>query len=108
MEAELYAAVLAVIEGNGVRSIAEDLGSKLELSLCVDSSAAEGLLKKEGLGKAKHIATQWLWVQQEVREQRLRVVKVAGTTNPADLMTKPLAAGAITTHMSNLGYNKVN
>ena len=107
MEAELYAAVLATIEANGARSLSEDLGSSMEVSLLVDSSAAEGLLKKEGLGKAKHIATQWLWVQQEVREGRLRILKVPGATNPADLMTKPLAAGTIATHLKNLGYHLV-
>eukprot|EP00974_Lingulodinium_polyedra_P029052 2800274-Lingulodinium_polyedra.AAC.1 len=58
----------------------------------IDSSAAAGLIQKEGLGKAKHISTQWLWIQQEVRGKRVQVRKVAGSTNPADLMTKPLSA----------------
>ena len=99
MEAELCAAVLGTSEAMGLQSVARDLGEDVQCSLGADSSAAVGRLQKEGLGKAKHVDTQWLWVQQQVRRKRLWIHKIPGTTNPADLMTKPLPAAAIAVHM---------
>ena len=105
MEAELYAAVLGCIEGLGVRSLSRDFGDDAaQVVLALDSSAAQGLLLKEGLGKAKHIDTQWLWVQQQRRRGEITVQKVAGATNPADLMTKPLTGATMQGHLKNLGY----
>ena len=42
-----------------------------------------------------HIEIRDLWLQKEVREGRLKVVKVLGSENPADLMTKILNIGEI-------------
>ena len=36
----------------------------------------------------KHIQVKDLWLQKEVNDGRVIVSKVAGTENPADLMTK--------------------
>ena len=58
MEAELYAAVLGVTQGEGVRALLGDYGEFVKLTIGIDSSAAMGILAKEGLGKAKHIQTQ--------------------------------------------------
>ena len=38
----------------------------------------------------KHFEIRDLWCQREVGEGKLRVAKVLGTENPADLMTKTL------------------
>ena len=38
----------------------------------------------------RHIEIRYLWLQQEVREGKLKVRKVPGIENPADLMTKVL------------------
>lgn len=107
MEAELYAAVLGVTQGEGVRALLQDFGEHVKLTLAVDSSAAMGIIAKEGLGKAKHIQTQWLWVQQARRQKRLELAKVKGTENPADLMTKMLSEAVMRKHMSKMNYQTI-
>ena len=61
----------------------------------VDSSAAIGICKRTGVGKIRHLDTRLLWIQDLVRDGRISVQKVCGTQNPADLMTKHLAAEQI-------------
>ena len=103
-EAELYAACKAASEGIGLQSLVGDLGGVAKLETFIDSSAALQLIHKQGLGKAKHIQVSWLWLQDAVRQKRLTVAKVAGTANPADLMTKGLAADRIRYLLDLLGY----
>ncbi len=102
MEAELYAAVYGLVEGIGAQNIMEDLGCTTQLHLGVDSSAAAGLMAKEGLGKANHVDTQWLWVQQEIRRKKVFLKKIPGASNAADLMTKALSQAVIDEHMKFL------
>ena len=62
-EAELYGVVRAMAQALGLRSIAKDLGETLELEVGTDSTAAEGICKRRGLGKVRHLDTNLLWVQ---------------------------------------------
>ena len=102
MEAELYSMVYGSVETKGIQSICGDMDIDVECEIYMDSSAAMGLAQKEGLGKAKHVAIHWLWVQQETREGRLKVRKVPGKENPADLMTKSLNGNEITKHLARM------
>ena len=70
----------------------------------MDASAALGLIDRQGLGKARHIETQWLWIQQPTREGRVLMNKIPGKENPADLFTKPLNREMIDGFMKTLGY----
>ena len=90
-EAEFYAVVSGVAEGLGMVSLAADLGWRMRLDVWTDSSAAKGICGRKGLGKLRHLETKWLWVQDAVRGGRMRLRKVAGERNPADLLTKPKA-----------------
>ena len=36
----------------------------------------------------RHMEVKWLWLQEEVRRGRVKVSKVLGTQNPADVLTK--------------------
>ena len=74
-------------------SLAKELGfEKLEtvVELGTDSSAAKSFVMRRGLGRMRHLEIRDLWLQREVREGRVKVVKVPGAENPADLMTKIL------------------
>ena len=46
----------------------------------------------------------YLWVQDEIRSQRLRVRRVRSEENVADLGTEPLSKTAIAKHCLTLGY----
>ena len=87
----------AVLRSKGLNSLAKELGFRhiSNVVLGTDSSAAKSFVCRRGLGKMRHIEIRDLWLQKEVREGRLKVVKVLGSENPADLMTKILNIGEI-------------
>jgi hypothetical protein len=87
-EAELYAMGTAVQEGQFIQHILEEMGVPTELKLHSDSSAARAVVARRGVGKMRHLAARQLWLQDELREGRLKVMKVPSNDNPADLMTK--------------------
>ena len=89
-ESELYAGLRTAAESLGMQSIGKDLGIDAPVELHMDSSAALSLVSRAGLGRAKHIEMQHLWLQDAVRKGRLSAHKVPSDDNPADLMTKPM------------------
>lgn len=92
-EAEFYAMIEAVVSSKGLVSLAGELGFKKMSNVIVlgmDTSAAKSFVCRRGLGNMRHIEIRDLWLQKEVREGKLKVVKVLGVENPADLMTKIL------------------
>ena len=103
-EAELYAAVHGTAEALGMQSIMKDLNINATVNVGMDASAALGLIKPQGLGKARLIETQWLWIQQATREARVLMNKIPGKENPADLFTKPLSREMIDGFMHILGF----
>ena len=103
-EAELYAASRAGSEGLGLQTWMGDLGWRVDVQLHMDSASALSLIKREGLGKAKHIEIQYLWLQEAIRRRRLVGVKVAGEANPSDLMTKHLCSERMRFLQNLLGH----
>ena len=59
--------------------------------LAIDAKATEHSLHRQGIGKLKHTDVAYLWVQDEIRSQRLRVRRVRSEENVADLGTKALS-----------------
>ena len=102
-EAELIAAVRGAAEGLAVQSLMRDFGRKCGLRIHLDSSAAIGICKCTGVGKIRHLDTRLLWTQELVRERSVEFAKIPGVENPADLMTKHLAADDISAHLVRLG-----
>ena len=66
-EAELYGVVRGATQGIGLQSIARDLGETLELEVLTDSGAAKGICMRKGIGRVRHLDTNLLWIQDEVR-----------------------------------------
>ena len=92
-EAEFYAMIDAVTRSKGLISLAKDVGFwDLEniVHVGTDSSAAKSFVSRRGLGKMRHLEIRDLWLQKEVNEGKVKVSKVKGTENPADLMIKIL------------------
>ena len=87
-EAEYYAMLKAASMASGMRAIADDLGVYMDILLYSDSKAARGIVKRSGLGKTRHLAVCYLWLQEKVARKEIEVRTVAGIENPADLMTK--------------------
>ena len=81
----------AAAEALGMQSLAADLGWQTKVQIRVDSSAAQAMASRLGLGKVRHMEVRHLWVQNAVNRQRFTLRKVSGKINPADVLTKPLA-----------------
>ena len=65
-----------------------DFGHEVSIRIFTDSTAAQGIAQRVGLGKTRHIAVHLLWLQQHMRNKVFDLCKVKGTENPADLFTK--------------------
>ena len=91
-------------EGLGVQALCRDLGLEMDVKLWTDSEACKGICNRTGLGKVKHMDVQLLWLQDAVRRERVRLGKIRGDRNPADLMTKHLGRAAIEKNLGKLGF----
>ena len=105
-EAEFYALGSAVSRALGLRSMLADLGISVTIEVVTDSSACLGTAGRLGLGKAKHISTAYLWVQQVLRDKLVTLGKVWGEVNRSDLGTKHLAAPRMWLLLGNAGYHR--
>ena len=101
-EAELYAGVKAASEMIGMKSLAKDFGHNMGMILRVDATAAMAMMSREGLGKAKHIDTQYLWVQEKLKSGEFAMEKVHTDRNPADLFTKQLTERVMSGHLARM------
>jgi hypothetical protein len=91
VDAELLAMYDGAARGLGLSSIMSEMSLKLELLLCpvcTYSSVAKSFVSTRGLGRMRHIEVKLLWLQEIVQKSRIRVSKVSGATNVADVLTK--------------------
>ena len=103
-QAELAAVVRVTAEGMGLVSVLKDFGVQETLEVRSDATAAIGMVKREGLGRVRHLAVGDLWVQQRVRQGDLSVSKWPGKENPADMMTKGVCAEDIKKHLETMHF----
>ena len=101
-ESELAGVVRGATEGLGLASVLADFGWKVSLKLCADATAAIGMVKREGLGRVRHLAVSDLWIQQRIRSKEIEIGKVPGTDNPSDMLTKGLDSLSIKRHLGIL------
>ena len=87
-EAEYYAMVEGAKRAKGVQTLLAELGVGSQIILATDSSAAKSLGSRRGTGRIRHLETKWLWLQAEVASGKIRLEKVRGDVNPADILTK--------------------
>ena len=88
-EAELYGMEKAPVDAMGFQSLLNDLGVKTEIVLHGGSSAAMAMAGRSGIGKTKHVQIKYFWLQDAVKEKRVRLERVPGLVDPADVLTKP-------------------
>ena len=70
----------------------------------IDAKATEHILHRQRIGKLKHTDVAYLWVQDKIRSQRLRVHRIRSDEHAADLGTKPLSKAVIAKQCLTLGY----
>ena len=87
-ESEFYALVRASAIGLSIKALMQDWGAERALEIYSDSSAARGTASRRGLGKLRHVQTRYLWIQERVAENHLRICPIGTKNNLADLCTK--------------------
>jgi hypothetical protein len=105
-EAELAGIVKGTAEALGLQSLAVDLGCEVKVRVHADSAAAIGICKRSGIGRVRHLAVGQLWIQEKVRSGEITLLKVLGTENPADLLTKHLARDIVDQHLARLNIDR--
>ena len=92
-ESETYAASSAACDGVLLQRLLEFCIDKPVCTVhYLDSSAARGILQRQGVGRVRHMSCRILWFQEllKIPERKHRVSPVSGNLNVADIGTKRL------------------
>ena len=68
----------------------EETGRNIIPEVETDSTAAIGMCFRTGVGRTRRIQVGLLWIQDAIRDKVVRLKKVKGTENEADMGTKYL------------------
>ena len=85
-EGELCAAVKPAPEELAIQSVEKELGTVCWLKLHLDASATMCVVNHRGLGKAKHVDTQNLWIQESSKSKKSRYEREHRRLTTADKM----------------------
>ena len=77
-EAELQGLMRAPAETMGLTSMHKDLGTHMNGVVLGDASAAFAIVAQRGLGKLRHLDTNYLGIQEKAAKGELNFKKVAG------------------------------
>ena len=105
-EAELYAIGQGVSEALFLRSMLLEakLAKKVNVIAHTDSTAGKSMATRFGTGKkTKRVELRFLYVQNLVQMGLLKMAKIDGARNPADLITKYVATDVLQRLKSQLG-----
>ena len=80
----------------------EEFGITRKLVIKSDAVAAIGIVKRQGLGRVRHLAVADLWIQQKAKEGSVKFLKFPGKENTSDIMTKAVEAETLNNHLSSL------
>ena len=106
-EAEFYAIIEGASRGLGMKSLCVDMGSDLSIVMYSDASAGRSMCFRKGLGRVRHLETKYLWIQDLVKEGRIKLLKVKGTENPSDVGTKHLSFAEMNGLLLSIGQRIV-
>ena len=103
-EAEYHGLTIGMSEALGDYSLCADLNVKVIPQCLLDATTAISIGSRRGLGNVKHIDTMFLWVQEIVGSNRVRLGKRHTSEMLADMLTKPVAADILHRHMTSMGF----
>ena len=82
----------------------QEFGIEAPLKIKGDAIAAMGMVKRQGLGRVRHLAVADLWIQQKAKDGSAKYEKLPGAQNTSDIMTKAVEAEVLERHMRELGF----
>jgi hypothetical protein len=86
---------MGIQEGLAVRSLLQELGYEVTVTVTTDATAALSACAKRGLLRFKHLAIKWLFVKELVDRGSILLEKVPTKLNKADFLTKAVPAGTL-------------
>jgi hypothetical protein len=86
---------MGIQEGFAVRSLLQELGYEVTVTVTTDATAALSACAKRGLLRFKHLAIKWLFVKELVERGSVILEKVPTKLNKADFLTKAIAAATL-------------
>ena len=91
----------------GMKSLAKDLNSEIQIIMHSDASAGRSMAFRKGLGRVRHLETKYLWIQDLIKDGKIQLRKIKGTSNPADIGTKHLTFNEMNGLMVGIGQHIV-
>lgn len=107
-EAESYAIGSGASEALGTKSLLEELGYSVNVSIWSDSSSGTSISSRLGLGRMKHVEIKYLFIQGLIKRGLVTLHKVATLDNCSDLMTKYLDLKSFQKFRHAIGYRDMN
>ena len=108
VESEYYSMVRCAGEAIGLANTIQELGHQAQIRIWTNAAAARGLALRSRSGTIKHMETKYFWLQQKEKNQELRIERIRGTVNPADLMTEHLDGKRLVTLCELLNIKRVD
>jgi len=102
-ESELNAVVKGIAESTCAQNMLLECPRKCSSRIFTDSSAANGIVHREGCGKVKHLECRQLWVQGIVGKGQVTCLKVPRADNPSDAMTHYYSFVDGSSHFNRIG-----
>ena len=104
-EAEYYAGASAASDSILLKEAITFLTQRnCRVNLHMDSSAARGIITRQGVGRVKHLQIRTLFLQDLHKQGTISVHPVGTKDNTADIGTKPLSGKRIRLLMHWLGF----
>ena len=108
-EAEYYAGASAASDSILLKEAIQFLtGRRCQVNLYLDSSAARGIITRQGVGRVKHLQIRTLFLQELHKQGTLSVHPVGTKENTTDIGTKPLSGKRIKLLLHWLGFQDEN
>ncbi|CAK0894862.1 unnamed protein product [Prorocentrum cordatum] len=106
-EAEFHALVKGASAGLGLRVLLGDYGcGNVDAELCCDAAAGKGVAERRGVGRIRHLRAPLLWMQRAVQRGLVKIKKVPGASDSADLGAKHVEATLVAGSLASLGFVK--
>ena len=103
-EAEYYGLVSGISQGLGEKAMLADWDINVDVQLWMDATAGIAIGSRRGLGRVKHIDTVFLWVQEVVRQGRVKIGKKDTKEMLADMLTKALTGPEIEKFLNGMNF----
>ena len=108
-EAEYYAGASAASDSILLKEAIQFLtGKRCQVNLYLDSSAARGIITRQGVGRVKHLQIRTLFLQELHKQGTLSVHPVGTKEYTADIGTKPLSGKRSKLLLHWLGFQDEN